>query len=86
VGNRFHVGLLLIVVVLGRMENTQQLEAAKSLLQTVQDIFPKQRRAAAAHEYKIAIIAWHRQCRSPEALPGTLILTCNHALTEVSSV
>lgn len=57
------------------MENTQQLEAAKSLLQTVQDIFPKQRRAAAAHEYKIAIIAWHRQCRSPEALPECLQLS-----------
>jgi hypothetical protein len=53
-----------------RMENSRQLGAAKSLLQTVEDLFRKQRLASAAHEYETAILAWHRQCKSPEPLPG----------------
>lgn len=72
-GNKFHVEISLAFVVPGSMENSQQLGAAKLLLQAVEDIFPKQRRAVAAHEYKIAIIAWHRQYKNPEELPGTFI-------------
>lgn len=54
------------------MENKQQLEAARLLLQTVEDVFPKQRRASAALQHKIAMITWHRQFKYPEPLPGNL--------------
>lgn len=57
------------------LDDSQHLGAAKLLLHTVEDIFPKQRRAAAAHEYKIAVIAWHRQYKTPEALPEYLQLS-----------
>lgn len=54
---------------LPEMENKQQLEAARLLLQTVEDVFPKQRRASAALQHKIAMITWHRQFKYPEPLP-----------------
>lgn len=57
------------------MENSQQLGAAKLSLQTVENAFPKQRRATAAQEYKIAILAWHA-----EPLPGTFVCTAHHVL------
>lgn len=56
-----------------RMENSRQLGAAKLLLQTIEDLFLKQRHASAVHEYKTAMLAWQRQFKSPEPLPGTLV-------------
>ena len=54
----------------GRLETSRQLAAAKLLLHTVEDVFPKHRRAAAAQLYKSSIIAWHRQFKNREPLPG----------------
>jgi hypothetical protein len=54
----------------GRLETSRQLAAAKLLLHTVEDVFPKHRRAAAAQLYKSSIIAWHRQFKNQEPLPG----------------
>ena len=55
----------------GRLvETSRQLAAAKLLLHTVEDVFPKHRRAAVAQLYKSSIIAWHRQFKNREPLPG----------------
>ncbi|KAG0629831.1 hypothetical protein M758_1G133600 [Ceratodon purpureus] len=60
---------------LPRMENSRQLEAAKLLLLTVEDLFPKQRVASAVHEYQTAIAAWHRHYENPEPLPECIQLS-----------
>jgi len=59
-----------------RMENSRQLEAAKALLQTVEELFPnKQQRASVAHEYETAVTARHQEHKNPERPPGTFLLS-----------
>ncbi|KAH8963587.1 hypothetical protein BDL97_04G021300 [Sphagnum fallax] len=48
------------------MDTSQHLIAARELLQTAEDILPKQRRTSAAHGYKTAAITWHRRHKNPE--------------------
>lgn len=50
-----------------RMDNSRELQAAKALLQTAEELFPPQRAASAAHEYTTAVTA---QYKNPEPPPG----------------
>jgi hypothetical protein len=52
------------------MDTSQHLIAARELLQTAEDILPKQRRTSAAHGYKTAAITWHRRHKNPEPQAG----------------
>jgi hypothetical protein len=56
------------------MDTSQHLIAARELLQTAEDILPKQRRTSAAHGYKTAAITWHRRHKSPEPQAGKVPL------------
>jgi hypothetical protein len=52
------------------MDTNQHLIAARELLQTAEDILPKQRRTSATHGYKTAAITWHRTHKNPEPQAG----------------